>query len=95
MYATLFIATIFTLILTPSDAFLKIGKKRDLHSSEQSFAREIRSQIYNEMESMAKGMTNLKRIIDDVYTIEGLAEEQNSHSAREIKGQRTHGQRKV
>ena len=58
------------LISTPSNSFLKIGKKRVSLDSEKDIGREVRFKLYEQLQHMNKGILNVKRLLRYVYNLE-------------------------
>ena len=72
----LFSISLIILLCAPCESFLKIGKKREeLHRNSMNVAKQIRFQLYDELEKMARGVSNVKRVLRNAYA---LVDVQNS-----------------
>lgn len=51
------------LISTPSNSFLKIGKKQESLHSEKDIGREVQFKLYEQLQNINKGILNVKKLI--------------------------------
>ena len=58
------------LISTPANSFLKIGKKRESLDSEKDIGREVRFKLYEQLQTMNKGILYVKRLLRYAYNLE-------------------------
>ena len=58
------------LISTPSNSFLKIGKKRESLDPEKDITREVRFKLYEQLQNINKGILNMKKLIRHAYNSE-------------------------
>ena len=58
------------LISTPANSFLKIGKKRESLDSEKDIGREVRFKLYEQLQTMNKGILYGKRLLRYAYNLE-------------------------
>ena len=58
------------LISTPANSFLKIGKKRESLDSEKDIGPEARFKLYEQLQTMNKGILYVKRLLRYAYNLE-------------------------
>ena len=82
------LSCLLVLLLSQSDAFLKLGRKRQVvNTNKADIARELRYEMSTALENLQNGIANIKRILQDAYTLdhsEELAEQINSLDDNEM-----------
>ena len=58
------------LISTPSNSFLKIGKKGESLDPEKDITREVQFKLYEQLQNINKGILNVKKLIRHAYNLE-------------------------
>lgn len=58
------------LISTPSNSFLKIGKKGESLDPEKDITHEVQFKLYEQLQNINKGILNVKKLIRHAYNLE-------------------------